>query len=156
VAGTTVSGTAAGGDNREQGSAVVEFVSLGVLLMVPLVYLVLAMARVQAASFAADGSARAAARAYVTAPDEREAERRSTLAVGLGLRDQGFEAADGSVTIDCGRARCLTPGARIVARVTVDVVLPGIPRGLGHSLSTEVTVRASQVVSVDEFRSVGR
>ena len=39
------------GDDR--GSAVVEFVTLGVLLLVPLVYLVLAMGRVQAATYAA-------------------------------------------------------------------------------------------------------
>lgn len=140
---------------REEGSAVVEFVTLGVLLMVPLVYFVLAMARVQAASFAADGSARAAARAYVTASDEVAADRRSAQVVRLGLEDQGFGAGDGRLAIDCGRARCLTPGARVVARVQVTVGLPGIPRGIAHALSTEVTVRAAQVIAVDEFRAFG-
>src|SRR3954464_11281688 len=77
-------------ESRDQGSAVIEFVAIGVLLLVPLVYLVLAMGRVQAASFAADGSARAAARAFVTAADDDDARRRAAIAVQLGLRDQGF------------------------------------------------------------------
>jgi hypothetical protein len=142
-------------DSREHGSAVVEFVVLGVLLMVPLVYFVLAMARVQAASFAADGSARAAARAFVTASDEADSDRRSVEAVRLGLADQGFGSDDGNLVIDCGRLHCLTPGARVVARVQVDVALPGIPSGLARAWSTEVTVRAAQAVSVDRFRTFG-
>ena len=56
-------GAPAAGDQAdgEQGTAVVEFCSLGLLLMLPLIYLVVAMGRIEAASFAADGSAREAA-----------------------------------------------------------------------------------------------
>jgi hypothetical protein len=143
------------GVTGDAGSAVVEFVSLGVLLMVPLVYLVLAMARVQAASFAADGSARDAARAYVTAANTSEAQRRSVIAVRIGLEDQGFRTGDGTLTVECDWPACLVPGARVTARVSVTVVLPGIPRGVGDALSTHVTVRAAQVATVDEFRAPG-
>ena len=113
------------GDDR--GSAVVEFVTLGVVLMVPLVYLVLAMGRVQAATFAADGSARAAARAFVLAPTDGDASDRARAAVRLGLRDQGFDEADGALDVTCSARQCLTPGGQVVATVTVDVVLPGVP-----------------------------
>ena len=52
----------------ERGSAVVEFVVLGVLMLVPLIYLVMMMARLQAGSFAVSQAAREAGRAYVTSP----------------------------------------------------------------------------------------
>ena len=42
----------------ERGSAVVEFVVLGVLMLVPLIYLVMMMARLQAGSFAVTQAAR--------------------------------------------------------------------------------------------------
>ena len=38
--------------STDEGSAVVEFVTIGVLMMVPLVYLVLCLGRVQAAAYA--------------------------------------------------------------------------------------------------------
>ena len=53
----------------EGGSAVVEFVFLAVLLVVPLLYLVMTVSRVQAGSYAASTAAREAGRAFVTARD---------------------------------------------------------------------------------------
>lgn len=133
----------------------VEFVSVGVLLMVPLVYFVITMGRIQAASFAADGSAREAARAFVTAADDEDGYRRAAIAVRLGLRDQGFDDPDdGTLSVECEERLCLTPGKRIVARVEVHVVLPGVPHLVDRSVSTSVTVRATQLAVVDEFRAV--
>lgn len=145
--------SARGGDG---GSAVVEFVTLGTLLMIPLIYVVLAMGRVQAASLAAAGSAREAARAFVTSDSEAEAEARALAAVRLGLLDQGFDVEPSSVlTLDCAATPCLTPGARVVTRVTVSVVLPGIPGVVDRAVPTRVTVRAEQVATVDTFRVTG-
>jgi hypothetical protein len=141
-----------GGRGRDAGSAVVEFVTLGLLMMVPLVYLVIAMGRVQAASFAADGSARSAARAFVTAPGDTEGRDRARVAVRLGLRDQGFDDTAGSLDLECSASPCLTPGARVVATVSVNVVLPGVPALLDRAVPLHVTVTATQVGTVDEFR----
>jgi hypothetical protein len=141
--------------DRERGSAVVEFVSLGVLLIVPLLYFVIAMGRIQAAAFAADGSAREATRAFVTATDEADGRQRAKIAVRLALRDQGFQAEDGVLALECERSPCLTPGATVVARVEVRVILPGVPRFVDHALSTSVRLRSSQTAVVDEFRVFG-
>lgn len=140
--------------DRESGSAVVEFVSIGILLMLPLVYFVIAMGRVQAAAFAADGSAREAARAFVTAADDSDAQRRARIAIRLGLIDQGFDSDEGALSVACERTPCLTPGSQVVARVQVRVVLPGVPRFIDHVLPTSVTVRAGQAAVVDEFRVI--
>ena len=53
-------------DPGEEGSAVVEFVALAVLLLIPIIYLILTVGRLQAASYAVSTAAREAARAYVT------------------------------------------------------------------------------------------
>ena len=51
----------------DSGNAVVEFLGLAVTLLVPLVYLVLVLGRLQAGTFAADAASRDAARAYAGA-----------------------------------------------------------------------------------------
>lgn len=146
-----------GSAGRDRGSATVEFVTVGVLLLVPLVYAVLVLARIQAASFAADSSAREAARAFVTATSDADGRRRAAIAVRLGLLDQGFTAPGaGDLTLECGTpGTCLTPGGQVLVRVQVRVVLPGVPRFVDRAFSTGVTVRAGQVAVVDEFRPAG-
>jgi len=140
----------------DQGSAAVEFVAVGVLLMVPLIYLIVTMSRVQAASFAADSSAREAARALVTAADEEDGRRRAAIAVRLGLLDQGFtDPGDVKLVVECESNDCLTPGDRVRVRVEIRVALPVIPRFISGALSADVTVRAVQMAVVDEFRATG-
>ena len=139
------------GDN---GSAVVEFVTLGMLLLLPLIYLVITLGRVQAATFAADGSAREAARAYVTATSSGDGEARAGAAVRLGTMDQGFDAEDSSLVVECTHDPCLTPEGRITTRVEIDVVLPGVPALVDRAIPAHITVRAAQVATVDAFRPV--
>jgi Flp pilus assembly protein TadG len=141
-----------GRPDHERGTAVIEFVVIGLLMMIPLLYLVIALGRVQAASFAADSSAREAARAFVTADDEAEGRRRAAIAVRLALQDQGFSTSEGVLTLECGNPQCLAPGGRVTAHVQVTVVLPGVPHGIAGVLATSVVVKATQVDVVDNFR----
>jgi TadE-like protein len=142
-------------ERGDRGSATVEFVAIGVLLLIPLVYLVVAMSRIQAATFAADSSAREAARAFVTAANETDGRRRAESAVQLGLFDQGFtDPRDGDLALECQTpSACLTPGDQIRVRVEVRVLLPAVPDFIDRTVSTAVTVRAGQVAVVDQFRS---
>ena len=88
-----------GGD---EGSSVVEFLGLSLVLLVPLVYLVLVLGRLEAATFAGEGAAREAARTYVVADSADEGAARAIAAAGIALRDQGFDddPAD-ALTITC-------------------------------------------------------
>ncbi|MCC3294795.1 hypothetical protein LJ756_09180 [Arthrobacter sp. zg-Y411] len=118
-----------GGTRQEQdetGSAVVEFIFLGLLLLVPVVYLVITVGQIQGASFAAVGAADAAAKVYATAPDPATAERRATEAAQLALDDFGLPDGTMDMLITCP-ADCLAPGSLVTVRVTVDVPLPGLP-----------------------------
>ena len=69
----------------DRGTALVEFVWLAILLLVPLLYVVLAVFETQRAAYAASAAARSATRAFVTAPDERSAYSRAEAAA-RGLR----------------------------------------------------------------------
>jgi Na+-transporting methylmalonyl-CoA/oxaloacetate decarboxylase gamma subunit len=138
---------------RDEGSAVVEFVTLGVLLLVPVVYLVVTMGRLQAAAFATDGGARAAAQALASASDVADGRVAAATAARLALLDQGFTAGSDTLTLECSVRACLTPDARVVARVWVEVVLPGVPAGIDAVIPTRITVRSTHVAAVDAFRA---
>ena len=60
--------------SSEAGSASLEFLTVGVILLVPLVYLVLAMSAIQAGALAVEGAARQAARVAVQAIDSGAAD----------------------------------------------------------------------------------
>ena len=139
----------------DEGSAIVEFLALGVVLLVPVVYLALVVGRVQAATYAADAAAREAARVLSVAPDEATGRAHAAAAVRLALLDQGFDVEPGAVTtVECSARPCLSPQGRVAVGVEVAVVLPGVPALLDGAVPARVTVRSSQVATVDAFRTV--
>ncbi|WP_370297482.1 pilus assembly protein [Cellulomonas sp. HD19AZ1] len=139
-----------GGDD---GSALVEFLGVTLVLLVPTVYLVLVLGRVQAATFAVEGAAREAARVYVVADDAAQGAERAVTVVGVALRDQGFDDdAAGALALTCSASPCLTPGAEVAASVEVRVPLPFVPAFVGDVLPLEVPVSAQRVAPVDAYR----
>jgi hypothetical protein len=116
----------------DSGSAIVEFVWLGILLLVPLLYVVLAAFDTQRAAYAASAAARSAGRAFVTAPDQATGYARAREAVRLAYADQRLDRAP-SVTISCRPhpGQCLTPGSVVRTEVHSSVALPLMPPVLG-------------------------
>lgn len=141
----------------DEGRAMIEFVFLAVLVMVPLLYLVVAVFELERNVFAVTQAAREAGRAYATADDAASAEDRARYAAALALRDQGLPA-DGTslryvpVSSECagGGAQSLEPGAEFAVCVTRVVKLPAIP---GYLSGRNNTVTGRYVVHVDEFRA---
>ena len=139
---------------EDTGSAVIEFLTLGVLMMVPLVYLVITLGRIQAASFAVDGAAREASRVYVDAGSEAVANSRAVAVTDLALRDQGFaSSARRGPTISCSLNPCLSSGGQVTVSVAVAVVLPGVPGVVDRFVALHVIVRSRHTAAVDTFRS---
>ena len=136
----------------ERGSAIVEFVFLAVLLMVPLFYLVMTLSRIQAGAYAASTAAREAGRAFVTASEPAAAEERAVAAARIAFEDQGFGAGETRLTMDCDGTPCLRPDGRIEMSTTVTVPLPLIPSFARGVVPLEVPVTASHVAVVDRFR----
>ena len=145
-----------GATDPEAGAALVEFLGTAVLLLVPLVYLVLTLAQLQAGTFGVQGGAREAGRAMVTAGSSDDGVSRAQSAAGIALADQGFGdvAVADVLTLDCSADPCLTPGAAVGVRVRVAVGLPFVPAGLRDWVPLEVPVEATHVATVDEYGQV--
>ena len=135
---------------REPGSVVIEVVWLAVLLLVPLVYVVLAVFEVQRGAFAATAAARAAGRAYVLAPTPAEGEMRARAASRVALSDQGVAQGRSAMTLVC-RPSCLAPGSVVHVRVGHQVPLPLLPTMLGGQ-APSIRVEAEHTVPYGTFR----
>lgn len=143
----------------EGGRAMIEFIFLGVLTMVPLLYLVVAAFQLERDVFAVTQAAREAGRAYATAGDPATAETRAGYAMDLALTDQGVPSGGATLSYVPVSARCsvgatgvqsLVPGADFAVCVTRIAQLPGIP---GYAIGRRNTVTGRYVVHIDDFRT---
>jgi Flp pilus assembly protein TadG len=145
-----------GGDDA--GTAVVEFVFVAVVVMVPLVYLIVAVAVVQRSQSAVSQTAREAGRAFATSGGQGDVASRVDAAVRIALDAQGLPD-DATVRFVSAGSACssavvspqLVPGAQFTVCVTRHVVLPAIPSVLaGRGIATV----GRYTVHVDDYRTV--
>ena len=121
----------------EAGSALVELTWLGVLLLIPLVWIVVSVFEVQRGAFATAGAARSAARAFALAPDDVEGRRQAAAAARRVMVDQGLEGAAPTVIVSCAPAGdCHSGGALITVLVGSSVRLPLLPALFGDQQSS--------------------
>lgn len=135
----------------ERGSALVELVWLGLLLLVPLVWIVVSVFEVQRGAFAVSGAARAAARAYVLAPDAGTGQARAEAAARQVLTDHGLGGQGMDLSVSCGGEGCLAPGASVTVRLGTSVRLAYLPDVLGGGSPT-FRLSADHTVPVGRFR----
>ncbi|HET7530510.1 MAG TPA: hypothetical protein VFJ98_06085 [Mycobacteriales bacterium] len=139
----------------DDGSAIVEFVWLAILLMVPLIYVVLTAVTVQRTAFSQTTAAREAARAYATAGSDAEGERRAELAVAIAMRDQGVAWEPHGRVISCG-ACTFTPGSSFTVDLSSVVRLPLVPEWLcDDRCLAGITVSAHHQGRIDCFAGTG-
>ncbi len=132
----------------------VEFTWLGLLLLVPLIYLMVTVFEVQREAYAATAAASAAGRAISVAGSDEEAHRQARAAVTLAYADQGIDDPRWALEVDCSPSSCLAPGAVIEVRVSSRIDLPLLPRVFG-SAQPSIPVSASHTVPRGRFRSGG-
>ena len=137
----------------ERGTALVEAVWLVLLLLVPLVYVLVAVFDVQRASYAVSGAARAAARAYSLAPDEASAPERARSAAAVALRDHEIDLDDVELLVSCSPTpgNCLAPGAVVRVELSHQVRLPLAPSALGGD-APSFRVASSHAVAYGTYR----
>lgn len=121
------------GRRDERGSALVELTWLGILLLVPVVWIVLSVFEVQRGAFATSGAARAAGRAYALAPTDAAGQARATAAARQALADQGVDGQPMRLTVTCrpAPADCHQPGSVVSVTIHSRVDLPLLPSVLG-------------------------
>jgi len=137
----------------ESGTALIEFSWLAILLLVPTLYMVLAVFEVQRSAFAVSAAARAAGRAYAVAPSEASGMDRARGAAAVAFADQGEEVGRSQVVITCRPqpGNCLAPGSVIDVDVAYPVNLPLLPAALGGNVPS-IRVEAAHSVPYGTFR----
>ncbi|MET1035182.1 MAG: hypothetical protein ABWX68_08115 [Arthrobacter sp.] len=134
----------AGGRERERGSAVVEFVFLGVVLLIPVVYLIITASQMQAASYAAVGAADHAAKVFATARTEGSGAAGARDAVDRAVGNMGLGAGSATMEYRCS-GPCLDPGTTVTVRVSIAVGLPLLPPGMEAGVGTASSEATSRV-----------
>ncbi|KRC46405.1 MULTISPECIES: hypothetical protein [unclassified Nocardioides] len=141
----------------ERGSGLVEVIWMGVLLLLPLLWIVLSVFEVQRGSFGVSGAARAAARAYALAPDDAVGERRALVVARQTLADQGLHDVPLSVTVTCSPYphQCHSGTSVITVRITSAVRLPLLPDVLGSGAPT-FRLSAEHTVPIGRYQEIDR
>jgi hypothetical protein len=142
--------------SRDAGSAAVEVLVLGVLLLVPLVYLVLTVAALQGAAFAAEGAARQAARTIALASTDGEGRRAADAAIEVALADWRIEPGATTVQVDCAPVPgdCITPRGTVEVHVRVAAALPLLPPAVIAGAPGTIPVDATALQHVSMFAAV--
>jgi hypothetical protein len=133
----------------------VELVWLGILLLVPLLWIVLSVFEVQRGAFGVSAAARSAGRAYALAPTDAEGERRARAAARQVMADQGLRDIPLVVEVTCDSpgTTCHSGGAVITVRVDTRVDLPMLPDVLGGG-APSFALDATHTVPIGQYQEV--
>lgn len=139
----------------EEGSALVELTWLGILLLVPILWIVVSVFDVQRGAFAVSGAARAAGRAYALAPTDAEGRVRAEAAARQALEDQGIDAAPLDVRISCSPYphACHSGTSVITVVIASRVDLPLLPSVLGGN-APSFALSSTHTVPIGQFQEI--
>lgn len=151
--------TDAGADSEfDAGRAMIEVIFLAVLILIPTVYILASIMRIQAATFAVTEAARDAGRVMDSAPTLADGVARAQQIAQIALTDQrvptdGMDLRFVSAGSDCASGGEIAPSLRagdvydicVVAMVT----LPGVPSVVSGSRNT---VTGVFTMHVGDFR----
>lgn len=140
----------------ERGSALVEMVWLGILLLVPLLWIVITVFEVQRGAYAVSSAARAAGRAFVLAPDDATGRAAAQETARLALTDQGIADPSFTLSVRCTPypADCHRGTSVVTVRIDSGVDLPLLPEVLGGD-APSFALDASHTVPVGQYQETG-
>jgi Flp pilus assembly protein TadG len=140
-------------DLDDDGSAPLEFILVGVVLLVPLVYLIVALGLVQAQTLGAEAGARHMARAIASASNASDAGARADRVFDAVAGEYGLDRGVAEVRVTCagGVPECPSAGAMMTVTVATRVALPLVPPVFGLERLASVPIEASAVQKVSRF-----
>lgn len=140
----------------EEGAAALEFILVGLLLLVPVVYLIVALGSIQGQTLGADAGARHIARAVATAENVEESDQRAERILQTIAAEYGMDAGAVEVRVTCaGEGACPRAGATVVITVRTEVALPLVPPVWGLDRLAVVPIEATAAQKVSRFWSDG-
>lgn len=116
---------------NDDGSATVEFIGLAVILLIPAVYLLISIAQLQAAGYAAVAAADQAAKTVGFSATPEAAEARAIETVHLTAESFHLNPSSTQTVIYCSSTDCTSPGTQVTVHVSIDVGLPLVPSFFG-------------------------
>ncbi|MFJ4225498.1 TadE family protein [Microbacterium sp. NPDC089695] len=137
----------------EAGSAALEFIAVGVLLLVPLVYLIVALGTIQEQALGVEAAARHLARTLSLAPEAEAGALRAQQVLDGVATEYGIDPAELDVDMSCApvAAPCPSAGATVTVVVRARVHLPGVPAVLGLDDAAAVAVEGIAVQKVSRL-----
>lgn len=136
----------------DSGSASLEFVTVGLILLVPLVYLIVALGSIQSQALGAETAARQLARTIASSSDRATADARTQRVVDAIVAEYGIDRSTLDVQVQCATpGPCPAAGAMLSVTVTAEVPLPLVPPVLGLDQATRVPVTATGVQKVSRY-----
>ncbi|MGO2519012.1 MAG: TadE family protein [Microbacterium sp.] len=136
---------------NDDGSAALEFITVGVIFLVPLVYLVITLGAIQEHLLGAEAAARHTARIIGQADDAATAAANSDALLANVIVEYGMDASRVDVSVSCRPAGidCPSAGATVIVTVRTAVSLPLVPPifGLDAAASIPLHAEAAQKVS---------
>lgn len=137
----------------DAGSAALEFILVGLLLLVPLVYLIVTMGLIQGQSLGAEAGARHIARAVSAASGTAAAHDAADRIARSVVDEYGLDADVVQVSMQCrpAGATCPQAGATVIVTVRTTVALPLVPPVLGLERLASIPLEASAVQKVSRF-----
>lgn len=123
------------------------------LLLVPLVYLVVALGLIQEQALGTEAGARHIARAVSTATDTADARRSADVVLASVVEEYGMDASTVALSLDCRPASspCPEAGATVIVTVRTTVALPLVPPILGLERLARIPVEATSAQNVSRF-----
>lgn len=141
-------------NEHDRGSASIEFIVVGVAIILPLIYIAITVLTLNAAQFASNQAAREGARAFVTSTSNSSANQRANIAANQAFADYGLTESEPQIAITCDHISCLTPGGSVSVEITTQVPLPFVPRWGSSDLVT-VPITSQATLLVDQYRQAG-
>lgn len=138
----------------DEGSAALEFILAGLVLLVPIVYLIVALGVIQGHSLGVEAAARHSARALATAAGPGEGSERVERVLDAITAEYDIDPEAIDVQVHCGGAggtRCPDAGATITVTVRAAAALPLVPPVLGLDRVARIPVEAISVQKVSRF-----
>ncbi|MGW9269433.1 MULTISPECIES: TadE family protein [Microbacterium] len=128
----------------DRGSSSLEFIAAGVLMLVPLLYLVIVLGSVQEQTLGVEAAARHAARVIATAPDARTAASQGDAVLSSIASQYGIDDDDVQLAVTClpQGVPCPSAGATVTVSVATSARLPFVPAVLGLDRATSVPIEA--------------
>ena len=137
---------------RDDGAAIPEFIVVAVGILIPIGYIVVALAQILGAHAAAAHAVREAGRVFVRDTAVHAGQWRAQQAAAIAFADRGLDLPERSLRLDCNPS-CLVPGGTVRVSLDWNMPLPWLPGSLASVVNVPISAREEFII--DTYRPAG-